>query len=221
VRPDLQAWINDYEREEKQMAVRTTNAGGGDFEKAPEGMHVARCFKIIDCGTHINPTFGKKQRLAWIFFELPKALMTRGEYEGKPFSIGKRYGLSHNEKSTLRSDLESWYGKRFDTAALDKAGGFDLEKLIGRPAMLNIVHSEDGKYANIKAINPLPEGFECPPSINEPFTFSLADFDRATFEKLSDKMKEFISSSDEYRAMSEPEHRGENKFADMEDDIPF
>src|SRR3990167_9161025 len=138
----LQAWIEDYEKEERyQMAVRTTNAGGGDFEKAPEGMHVARCYKIIDCGTHINPTFGKKQRLAWIMFELPKALMTKGEYAGKPFSIGKRYGLSHNEKATLRYDLESWYGKRFDTAKLDAAGGFDLEKLIGPPAMLNIVHS--------------------------------------------------------------------------------
>lgn len=204
------------------MAVRTSNAGGGDFEKAPEGMHVARCFKIVDCGTHLNPTFAKKQRLAWVYFELPKALLTRGELAGKPFVIGKRYGLSHNEKSTLRSDLESWYGKRFDTAALDSAGGFDLEKVLTRPAMLNIVHSEDGKYANIKALNPLPEGFECPPAINAPFVFSLSDFDRAAFASLSDKMQEFIMQSDEYRAMSEPEPvAAGGHFADMKDDCPF
>ena len=202
------------------MAVRTTNAGGGDFEKAPEGMHVARCYKIIDCGTHINPTFGKKQRLAWIMFELPKALMTKGEYAGKPFSIGKRYGLSHNEKATLRSDLESWYGKRFDTAKLDAAGGFDLEKLIGRPAMLNIVHSEDGKYTNIKAINPLPEGYECPSAVNAPFVFSLSDFDPAAFGQLSERMQEFVSASDEYRAMTNPEPK-KGHFDDMTDDIPF
>jgi hypothetical protein len=203
------------------MAVKTTNAGGEGFEKAPEGMHVARCYKIIDCGTHINPTFGKKQRLAWVFFELPKALMTKGDFAGKPFTIGKRYGLSHNEKSMLRADLESWYGKRFDTAALDKAGGFDLEKVLGRPAMVNIIHSEDGKYANIKAINPLPEGFTCPDPVNEPFVFSLAEFDRAKFDKLSEKMQEFVSSSDEYQAMSKPEAKPAGHFDDMKDDIPF
>lgn len=203
------------------MAVRTSNAGGGDFEKAPEGMHVARCFKVIDCGTHLNPTFGKRQRLAWVFFELPKALMTKGEQAGKPFIIGKRYGLSHHEKSILRGDLESWYGKRFDTAALDKAGGFDLEKVIGRPALVNIIHSEDGKYANIKAINPLPEGMECPAAVNQPFVFSLSEFNRERFDKLSEKMREFIAQSDEYQAMSKPEPQKEHAFSDMADDIPF
>lgn len=201
------------------MAIKTSNAGGGDFEKAPEGMHVARCYKIVDCGTHMNPTFGKKQRLAWVYWELPRTLMKEGDNAGKPFIIGKRYGLSHNEKSMLRSDLESWYGKKFDTKALDNAGGFDLEKVVGRPAMLNVIHSEDGKYANVKSVNPMPDGMDCPEPINSPFVFSLADFDQAKFDKLSDKMKDFIRESDEFRNAGKPEPSGH--FDDMEDDIPF
>ena len=200
------------------MAIKTSNAGGGDFEKAPEGMHIARCYKIVDCGTHLNPVFGKEQRLAWVYWELPKTLMKNGEHAGKPFMIGKRYGLSHNEKSTLRSDLESWYGKRFDTKALDDAGGFDLEKLIGRPAMVNVIHSEDGKYANVKSVNPLPEGIECPPPLNDTFIFSIADFDRAKFSKLSEKMQGFIMESKEMREPAPQENRGVD---DMDDDIPF
>ena len=199
------------------MAIKTSNAGGGDFEKAPEGMHIARCYKIVDCGTHLNPTFGKEQRLAWVYWELPKTLMKNGEYAGKPFIIGKRYGLSHNEKSILRSDLESWYGKRFDTKALDDAGGFDLEKLVGRPAMVNVIHSEDGKYANVKSVNPLPDGIECPAPLNDVFVFSIADFDRAKFSKLSEKMQAFIMQSKE---MSEPAPN-HPPVGEMDDDIPF
>ena len=203
------------------MAIKTTNAGG-DFEKAPEGMRVARCYRIVDCGTHLNPVFGKEQRLAWIYFELPTTMMSKGEQTGKPFIIGKRYGLSHNEKATLRMDLESWYGKKFDTASLDKAGGFDLEKLIGRPALLNIVHSEDGKYANIKSINPLMEGQECPPAINATFVFSLADFNDTKFSKLSEKMQDFISQSKEYKAMISGEHKDPlQEIAEMDSDCPF
>ena len=203
------------------MAIKTTNAGG-DFEKAPEGMHVGRCYRVIDCGTHLNPVFGKEQRLAWIYFELPTTLMTKGEAQGKPFIIGKRYGLSHNEKANLRLDLESWYGKQFDTAALDKAGGFDLEKLVGRPALLNVIHSEDGKYANIKSINPLVAGMECPPAINKTFVFSLAEFSDDKFSKLSEKMQDFIAQSKEYKKMMAGGHSDPlREIADMEDDIPF
>lgn len=203
------------------MAVRTTNAGG-EFQKAPEGMHIARCFKLIDCGTHINKLFGKKQRLAWIFWELPNALMDENDKGEKyPFVVGKRYGLSHNEKSILRSDLESWYGKTFETKALDQAGGFDLEKLISREAMINVVHSDDGKYANIKSVNPMPAGMACPAQINKAFVFSFESYSQEQFSKLSEKMQDFIKESDEFQNMLNGEARPKTNFDDMDDDIPF
>lgn len=101
------------------MSVKTSNSGG-DFEKAPEGMHVARCVRLIDCGTHLDEKWGKKKRIGWVFFELPNAMMKPNK-DGKelPFMVGKRYTLSHNEKALLRQDLESWYGKTFNTVDLD------------------------------------------------------------------------------------------------------
>lgn len=205
------------------MAIKTSNSGG-DFKLAPEGMHVARCFKIIDCGTHLDEKFQKQKRIGWLFWELPVALMEADD-KGvqKPFIIGKRYNLSHNEKSILRLDLENWYGKRFNTVDLDKSGGFDLEKVIGRPALLNVVHSEDGKYANIASVNPLAQGMACPNAVNPPFVFSLDDVDSDKFAQLSEKMQSFIK---ECRELSnKPNVRTANVSADehpaFSDDIPF
>jgi len=202
------------------MAVKTSNSGG-DFKLAPEGMHVARCFKIIDCGTHIDEKFQKLKRIGWLFFELPNALMDADDKgEQKPFIVGKRYNLSHNEKAILRLDLENWYSKRFNTTDLDKAGGFDLERVIDRPALLNIVHSEDGKYANITSINPLANGMTCPERINDTFVFSLDDVNTDKFSKLSEKMQAFIK---ECKELSPPKSavKTANDHPAFDDDIPF
>lgn len=176
------------------MPIRTTNSGG-DFELAPAGVHVARCCRIIDCGTRQDARFGKKRRQGWIFWELPNAVRGNGEC----FVVGNRYTLSHNEKATLRAHLESWYGQTFDDKALDDAGGFDLERLVGRPALLNIVHSQDGKYANVRAVMPLSAGMVCPPPQHEPLVFMLEPYDAAKFELLSEGMKEYIRGSEEWQ----------------------
>lgn len=178
------------------MPIKTTNQGG-EFELAPQGVHVSRCCKIIDLGTHEDPKFKKKRRLAWIFWELPNTHQDRGN--GDPFIVGNRYTLSHNEKSNLRAHLESWYGRQFSDEALDKAGGFDLERLIGRTALLNIVHSQDGKYANVRAVMPLVAGTVCPDPYFDPVVFSFDPYDPAVFESLSNGMKEFIRGSEEWQ----------------------
>lgn len=201
------------------MAIKTSNSGG-DFEKAPEGMHVARCVRIIDCGTHLDEKWNKSKRIGWLFFELPNALMAADEEnKQRPFMVGKRYTLSHNEKALLRTDLESWYGKQFNTGELDKAGGFDLEKLIGRPAMVNIVYSEDGKYANIKSITPLVHGMNCPDQINESFSFSIDEYGTEKYKQLSDRMQQFISEAEEVKKPKAQMPKAVGQ--DFDDDIPF
>ena len=199
------------------MAIKTSNSGG-DFEKAPAGMHVARCFRIVDCGTHMDEKWQKSKRIGWIFFELPKSLMQADDKgHRKPFMVGKRYTLSHNEKAALRLDLESWYGKSFNTADLDNAGGFDLEKLMGRPAMLNVVHSDDGKYVNIKSINPLPEGLECPAQINPNFSFSIDEAKTDKINQFSEKMKAYSLEAKELKGEKIPAISQ----IDPDDGIPF
>lgn len=211
------------------MPIRTSTTGG-DFELPSEGMKLARCFKVVDMGTHLDPVFGKEIHKARIFFELPKVLYKDGPQQGQPMILNQQYSLSHHKKANLRLMLENWYGKRFDTKQLNEKGGFDLTKLIGRPGLLNIVHSEDGKYANIATVNPLPEGMECPPAIYEPFVFELDDFNPVKFAKLSQKMQDFIKESGEYiklhtdREDIRPNGRGGgggSGFDDLEDDIPF
>lgn len=201
------------------MAIKTSNSGG-DFEKAPEGMHVARCVRIIDCGTHLDEKWNKSKRIGWLFFELPNALMAADEEnKQRPFMVGKRYTLSHNEKALLRTDLESWYGKQFNTGELDKVGGFDLEKLIGRPAMVNIVYSEDGKYANIKSVTPLVHGMNCPAQINDSFSFSIDEYGTEKFKQLSDRMQQFISEAEEVKKPKAQMPKAVGQ--DFDDDIPF
>ena len=206
------------------MALRTPTTGG-DFELPPSGMHPARCFKLVDLGTHLNPVYSKEIHKVSIYFELPNCLQNDGPAAGKPHFIKNDYTLSHHQKAVLRLHLEGWYGKKFDTKALDAAGGFDLEKIVGRPGFINIVHTEDGKYANIASIAPLPQGFDIPPMYHESLVFTLQDFNPVTFAKLSPKLQEYIKESGEYIKMhsARPEPTGglPGNFQEMEDDIPF
>lgn len=179
------------------VGIRTTG-GGGSFELAPVGMRMARCYRVIDCGTHTDRNFGKRKRTGYLFWELPN---TKRAGSDDPIIIAKRYTLSHHAKAILRLDLESWYGQHFDDKRLDQGGGFDLEKVLGRPALLNVIHSDDGKFANIASVNPLPVGMTCPPPILETLVFSLEPFDAANFDRLSDGIKTYIQESEEYQAM--------------------
>jgi hypothetical protein len=161
-------------------------------------MHLARCYRVIDCGTHVDRNFGKRKRQGYLFWEL---VNTHRSDSDEPMIIAKRYTLSHNAKANLRIDLESWYGMAFDEKRLDDAGGFDLEKLVGRPALLNVVHSSDGKFANVASVNPLPVGMTCPPPRMETLLFSLEPFDQGAFERLSDGLQTYIRESEEYQLL--------------------
>lgn len=206
------------------MGLHTTNSGG-DFEMAPAGMFISRCYAVIDLGTHMDPKWGTKKHYVRITHELPTTKMTGEKVAGKPFAISNRYTLSHNEKARLRIDLENWYGKKFPTAELDKAGGFDLSKLLGRPAFVNIVHSDDGKYANIGSINPVPAGMECPAAVNQPVLFTFETFNEEVFKSLGQKTQDFIKESDEWAKMNgvnQPVGGGNPAHEEFpDDDIPF
>ena len=204
------------------MSLRTPQTNESKFDPAPAGWNIARLFAVIDLGTHFDQKWDKETHLVRLGFELPKVLRD----DGKPFAIYKRYTLSHHEKSRMRQDLEAWYGKKFDTALLNKAGGFDLGKLLGRTAFVNITHDEgdSGTFSNISAIGPLPQGMDCPPAINPLVIFSLQEFDQKVFDTLTDKTQEQIKQSGEYRVMTgqikAPPGRGAPARS-VEDDVPY
>lgn len=211
--------------------LKATVGGGGDRQIPEAGMHAARCVAVLDLGTHVDDRFkndkGKPSRrhLVQIQWELPGQMM---EYEGeqKPMMATKRYNLSVNEKATLRKDLESWYGKTFDSKELE-AKGFDVEKLLGRPALLNLTHSEDGKYANVTSVNPPMKGVEQAPQINASRFFDLTAPSPMVWATLSKNTREYISECEEVKAGEAvlpgdtPAEPKPEKFEATDQDVPF
>src|SRR5690606_31191515 len=85
-------------------------------------------------------------------------------------------------------------------------GGFDVRNLLGTPATLTIVHSENGErvYSNIASIGQPMRGVEIPPQVNQSVYLSLEKdyFDGSVFDGLSDKLKDFIRDTPEYRRLT-------------------
>lgn len=206
------------------MGLRTPTTNDRQFAPAPAGWAVARCFQVIDLGTHVDPHWDKEIHSVRIGFEC--TALKRDD--GKNHMIFKKYTLSHHPKSGLRKDLESWYGKSFDTKKLNELGGFDLKVILNRAAFLNITHSqgEDTVFANISTIGPMPQGMDCPLLTVPTVYFELEEFNQSVFDSLNDRTKDLIKKSGEYRVMtgeiSDPRSRGGTKTnVPSDDDVPY
>jgi hypothetical protein len=171
-----------------------------DYQPAPAGSHIAYCTRLIDLGTQATTYNGKprQQHKLYVEFQLTNALTTDGE----PFAVGNRYTLSSSEKSTLRKHLESWRGKRFGD---DEIAGFDLKRILGKPAIITTVHSTrtDKTYADLTAIAAIPKGTQLPPFESPTVFLSLdpEEFEPAVYESLSDALKAVIAKSPEFQSL--------------------
>ncbi len=121
-------------------------------ELHPPGMTQAVCLGVEDIGLQASNFQGveKVQRKIVFFWETSEK-----DSEGKPFILAKKYTASMFDKANLRKDLESWAGKKFTE---EQAKKVDVEVFKGRNCLLNIVHSDDEKYANIAGITPIMSG---------------------------------------------------------------
>lgn len=127
------------------------------------GLHKSVCCDVHDLGA-METQWGPKIKVL-VVWELDEK---HPDFEG-PHRVNKRYSLSLHEKSNLGQDLESWRGKAFTEK--ERREGFDLEKLIGKSCILNIVHNETdkGTYPNVRAVFPLQKG-EKPMEISKGYT---------------------------------------------------
>jgi hypothetical protein len=181
--------------------IATDNGSGKDFQKAPEGTHIARCVQMIQLGTIEKLINGKKAitnevRLTW---ELPNELEVFDEAKGKePFLISESYTLSTSQKANLRKVIDAWRGKPLTD---EEAKEFDITVLLGKPCMINVGYkkSTNGKeYANITSVMALPKGTSVPDQITPTKLLSFAEFDWNLFESLSKYVKDRIANSLEY-----------------------
>lgn len=178
----------------------TAKEQGGEFELAPADIYTARCYRILDLGTQIGPEiFGSKKQhkvmLSWELIGKDDPKMQEGDNKGKPFSIHQKYSVSLSERATLRRDLESWRGKPFTNSEL---AGFDLTNVLGQYCTIQVVHSEDGKYANIGSIMKFKG--DKPEPVNPDLVFDIDAPDMQVFETLSDSIKGQIMQAPEWQA---------------------
>jgi len=197
---------------------------GKKLTPAPAGTHLARCIKIIDLGTQHGEYNGKpnKRNQVIIMFELPNETV-QIEGQEKPALVSQFFTNSLSEKSNLRPALESWRGRPFTTEELLR---FDLESILGKPALVTIVHKDD--KAKISSIAKIMKGMETtlPEQVNPSFSFWIDDWDQEKFDTLSDRIKAMIQGSDEYKAKFGESNGAGSKKAngpadDLDDDIPF
>lgn len=121
-------------------------------EKHPAGMVQAVLCAVEDIGIQKGEWQGqaKNRRKLVLIWETSKK-----QADGSPFVMSKTYTASMADNSRLRADLEGWAGRKFTPEELKK---FDVDTFLGQNCLLNIVHSDDGKYANIAGITPVMEG---------------------------------------------------------------
>lgn len=219
------------------LIAKESGGGGGDFTPCPQGMHLARCYRVIDLGTQESTYLGKTKNLAKVMLQFEvhgededgKAIVTA---KGEPMSISKNFTLSLGDMATLRKDLQTWRGKEF---TVDELRGFELKNVLGHWAMISVIKAmgTNGKeYTNIAGIMSVPAAIKkagLPQGHNELKIFSIDEADMVLFESFSNGLKEKIQKSPEWQALrgnrapaqSQKPASGGSGFDDMDSDIPF
>jgi len=213
------------------MALIAKSSGESTFVPVPQGMHLARCYRIIDMGTQKSEYQGQVKHLSKVMLQFEihgndddnKPIVTQ---KGEPMSISKNFTLSLAEKATLRKDLQTWRGREFTE---DELRGFELKNVLGAWAMISVIKAlgNNGKeYTNIAAIMSVPSAIKkagIPEGHNDLTLFSIDEPDMALFDSFSNGLKEKIGKSPEWqsRGKSSAPKAPAGPFDDMEDDIPF
>ena len=183
------------------------------MELVPEALHAAVCVRIIDIGSHKNPAYPDKpsRRRVVFFWELPGVTY---EYEEngvkvtKPRVVSRKYaaGLGGADKPTETAEmLKSWRGRAFTEA---ERKGFDIFSMLGKGAQIQIIHEKSSTdatkvYANIKNILGFPPGVPAPEPSVKPSSWNIEELAQGLPETFPDWIKEAISESDEYKALSD------------------
>lgn len=172
---------------------------------APEGVHAARCVRVLDLGTQYNKKFDSTARKVQLAFELVDETHVFNEEKGEqPFVVYRTYTASLNKKASLYKDIQAWLGLK-----LEKNAEFDVAQLLNKPCQVQILHnsSESGEtYANIQSIMAPPKTMKVKNAASELVMFSLDpdEFDQEVFDSFPDFLKEIIEASPEYKALEEP-----------------
>jgi hypothetical protein len=177
--------------------------------KLPEaGATVGVLYSLVDLG-HQKTNWDNQEK--WtpkvrLTFELPDQT---DEYEveengkrttvQKPMVVSIEQTRSLGEKASLRKLLEQWRGQTFTAKELQ---AFSLKNLLGKPAMLTLIHktSQQGRqYCAIAGASKLPKGMTAPAkTANDQMYYEIEQGEGGQFNDMPDWLQEKIRGSKEF-----------------------
>ncbi len=177
--------------------------------KLPEaGATVGVLYSLVDLG-HQKTNWDNQEK--WtpkvrLTFELPDQT---DEYEveengkrttvQKPMVVSIEQTRSLGEKASLRKLLEQWRGQTFTSKELQ---AFSLKNLLGKPAMLTLIHktSQQGRqYCAIAGASKLPKGMKAPATTtNDQFYYEIEQGEGGQFNDMPEWLQEKIRASKEF-----------------------
>lgn len=207
------------------MSIIVSANSESRFKPVPPGSHLARCYRIIDLGTQKTTWNGQTKMSKKVMFQFEihseddegNPLVTD---KGEPMSISKNYTLSLRDSALLRNDLEAWRGRAFTE---EERQGFNLKNVLNAWCLLTVTKDvgRDGKtYTNIQGISPVPKAMKAntPPPFNEASIFSLDDPNMDVFNTLSERIRQKIMETPEWKAKDKSAPAPE---FDDDSNIPF
>ncbi|MBR6377909.1 MAG: hypothetical protein IKS05_09145 [Oscillospiraceae bacterium] len=164
----------------------------------PGGSYLGTCVYSIDIGEQLckyKDTERYNNQIVLGFEIMGKTVEIDGKQE--PRVLSRTFTVSRSANSGLRKFVGSWTGQQISDDAFAE---LDTNDLVGFPAMLSVVLSEDKQYSNIDSIMPVPEVLA--PHVQAPqstlIRFDLEPFDEKAFEALPDWAKERIKKSTDW-----------------------
>lgn len=175
-----------------------------NYQPAPVGTHIARCYQFIHIGTIQDEYMGQPKEFNKIrlSFELPNKTKVFKEGEAaRPISVHAEYTLSMGSKANLRKIVEGMLGVALTD---EEAYNFDVESLVGKACLITIKHkvSKAGNTRDeIATVSPLMEGQDAPPQVNPSKILSYGNWDEKIYDSLPTFLKEKIQTSAQYQRM--------------------
>lgn len=220
------------------MAFIIENTGSGNYEACPAGMHLARCYQVIDLGTQKEEYQGevkflRKIRIDWEIHGTDDDGNSIKMKDGRPFSVKKEYTRTWADTGNLKKDLQSWRNKPFTPEEQNK---FEIDNIVNAWCMLNVTQSTSKKgkiYSKIIGVSPVPSvikqaGF--PPAVNQNVIFDFNDPKMDMFNKINKYVQQTIKESPQWERLPQSlkdlaitsDSAPEASIADDTDsDIPF
>jgi hypothetical protein len=177
--------------------------------KLPEaGATVGVLYSLVDLG-HQETNFDNQKK--WtpkvrLTFELPDQtdefeVVENGKTTkvSKPMVVSIEQTRSLGEKASLRKLLEQWRGQTFTSKELQ---AFSLKNLLGKPAMLTLIHktSQQGRqYCAIAGASKLPKGMKAPATTtNDQLYYEIEQGEAGQFNDMPDWLQDKIRASKEF-----------------------